>query len=208
MSDGVHDLLVRGIAASKADEKTEARKYLEWALRLDPTCEQSIQAWYWLSEISDDPSEKRYYLEMILIADQNYQPARRSLAILEGRLHPEEVVNPDHLPAPQVQGQQEANAWRIVCPQCGGRLTYTPDGRSLWCEFCEARQSPAGHLQAGGSQSQINSRQINIADSAPINEAEKFTISLSSQLSPRTCTVGVPQRCSGWRSVSFWQVGQ
>lgn len=59
MSDSVRDLLVRGIAAAKSNEKDQARLYLEWALRLDPSTEQTVDVNFWLSEISDDPEEKR-----------------------------------------------------------------------------------------------------------------------------------------------------
>jgi hypothetical protein len=33
------------------------------ALNLDPDPDQSEKAWYWLSEISSSPVEKRYWLD-------------------------------------------------------------------------------------------------------------------------------------------------
>ncbi len=138
MSDSARDLLVRGIAAAKAGERREAVRYLEWALNQDATAEQRIQAWYWLSECSEDVGQKRYYLQQVLSADPNYQPARRGLAILDGRLKPDAIVDPNRLPG--VQLQAGADARRFVCPTCGGRLTYAPDGKSLTCESCEVQQ--------------------------------------------------------------------
>jgi Tfp pilus assembly protein PilF len=44
MSDGARDLLVRGIAAAKAGERDEARHYLEWALRQEPSSDEQIEA--------------------------------------------------------------------------------------------------------------------------------------------------------------------
>ena len=59
MSEGTRDLLVRGIAAAKAKDKDQARFYLEWVLRAEADRQQKVEAWLWLSEISDDPAEKR-----------------------------------------------------------------------------------------------------------------------------------------------------
>ena len=59
MSDSARDLLVRGIAAAKAQDTDQARFYLEWVLRTDASREQKIKAWLWLSEVSEDPDEKR-----------------------------------------------------------------------------------------------------------------------------------------------------
>lgn len=63
MSESVRDLLVRGVAAAKDGAKDEARFYLEWALRLDPSDEQRIKAWLWLGEVCDDLAQKRNYLD-------------------------------------------------------------------------------------------------------------------------------------------------
>ena len=53
MSDGARDLLVRGIAAAKAGERAEARHYLEWALRQQPSSDEQLEAWLWLSDVSE-----------------------------------------------------------------------------------------------------------------------------------------------------------
>ncbi len=124
MSDSVRDLLVRGIAAAKDGDRRAARRYLEWALRLNPTNEQYIKAWFWLSEISDDPDEKRKYLKYILSADPTHPEARRSLAILDGCLRPEEVIDPNRLAVATPDVPQPTGARQFVCPQCGGRMVY------------------------------------------------------------------------------------
>ncbi len=142
MSDSVRDLLVRGIAAAKANDKDEARFYLEWALRLDPSTDQTVDACFWLSEVCEDPFEKRNYLEEVLINQPNHYRARRSLAILDGRLDPNDIVDPDQLTHTQLVNQAPFQAQRFVCPNCGGRLTYSPDGKSLVCEYCQAREQP------------------------------------------------------------------
>jgi len=140
MSDSVRDLLVRGVAAAKASDKDEARFYLEWALRLDPSTDQTVEACFWLSEISDDPQEMRDYLEEVLVNQPNHYPARRSLAILDGRLNPEDIVDPNQMPQFSSADPTPVQAQRFVCPNCGGRLTYAPDGKSLVCEYCQAQE--------------------------------------------------------------------
>ena len=139
MTESVRDLLVRGIAAAKAGDLAEARFYLEWVLRLNPAQYQKVDAWFWLSEISLDPEQKRAYLEEVLGSQPNHYQARRSLAVLDGRLDPKDIVDPDRL-VPGAGEEQTVGAQRFVCPTCGGRLTYTPDGQRLICEYCQSRQ--------------------------------------------------------------------
>lgn len=138
MTDNTRDLLVRGVAAAKANQKDEARFFLEWLMRLDPPEDECIEACFWLSEVSSDPTEKRRFLEEALARRPSDYRARRSLAVLDGRLNPQEIVDSDRLPAQAEQGQVEAQ--RFECPQCGGRLTFTPDGCSLTCDYCSHNQ--------------------------------------------------------------------
>jgi DNA-directed RNA polymerase subunit RPC12/RpoP len=147
MSDGARDLLIRGIAAAKANDIEEARRYLERALNNDPDPDQRVQACLYLNEISSDPAEARGYLEDVLAFSPGNAEARRRLAILDGRLKPTEVVDPDRLTTKTASEPVSTSADRFTCPRCGGRMTYTPDGSSLMCEYCESRQRlhpPAG----------------------------------------------------------------
>src|SRR5512146_759381 len=143
MSDDTRDLLVRGIAAFKAKEFGEARHYLEWLLHLDPPMDQRLDALMCLVEISHDPAEQRSLLEDALALDPADPRARRRLAILDGRLDPSQIVDPDHLPAapaPLAPAAAETGARRFTCPNCGGRMVFTPDGQSLVCEYCAGRE--------------------------------------------------------------------
>ena len=54
MSDEARDLLVYGVAAANANDREEARYYLEWVLRIDADIDQETEAWYYLSKITDD----------------------------------------------------------------------------------------------------------------------------------------------------------
>lgn len=151
MSNSARDLLVRGIAAAKSDEREEARFFLEWALRTgDITNEQRVDAWWWLSEITDDPAQKRRYLEDILSHNINHPPARRSLAILDGRLDPAEMIDVTfQTPTEEKPDQpQKVRSRRYTCPQCGGQLTFRPDGKRLICYHCHLEMDPAQAIPA------------------------------------------------------------
>lgn len=137
MSESTRDLLIRGIAAAKAGDKDEARFFLEWVLRMNPTPEQERDALFYLSEVADDPAAKRGYLEDILARNPYDPAARRSLAILDGRLKPEDIVDPDRLPRADAT-PQTAQARRFTCAKCGARMAFAPDG-SLRCAFCGSR---------------------------------------------------------------------
>jgi predicted RNA-binding Zn-ribbon protein involved in translation (DUF1610 family) len=138
MSEGVRDMLVRGVAAAKAGERDEARFLLEWAERQeDASDEQRIEAWLWLSETTDDPRQKRAYIEQILAVDPSHPLARRGLAILQGRLDPEQIIDPDQAAPPVAQPAATAeNVRRFVCPQCGGSLAYDAARHALACAYC------------------------------------------------------------------------
>jgi hypothetical protein len=138
MSDAARDLLVRGIAAAKAKDKDQARFYLEWVLRTDADRHQKIRAWLWLSEVSEDPAEKRDCLENVLAHEPTNPLARRGMAILKGQLDPKDLFDPSRQsPTPTPASPQPAETRRFVCQQCGGKMKFAPDGASLTCAYCD-----------------------------------------------------------------------
>jgi hypothetical protein len=154
MPDFTRELLINGTSAARAGDKQEARFYLERLLDLDAPLQVKMEAWYWLSQVSDDPKEKRNYLEEILANNLGDARARRALAILNGEIKQDEIVDPDRIKQKAAAVPQEADARRFICPKCGGRMTFSPDGQTLVCEFCQQREMLAGGglKQAGNSQ--------------------------------------------------------
>ncbi len=141
MSESTADLLVRGTAAARVGEEKEARFFLEWMLSLEADLEQKIEAWYWLSRISKDPKEKRNFLEEILANQPFHLLARRELMILDGKLDPNEIIDPNQeAQQPATNGERKPKIKSFTCPNCGGRMVYTPDGTALTCEYCESRR--------------------------------------------------------------------
>lgn len=152
MSDSVRDVLVRGIAAAKARDKAEARFCLEWVLRMDASLDQRVDAWFWLSEVSDCPGEKRDLLENVLAASPGHAGARRALAILDGRLNPEEVVDPDRMQVSDSGAPRPAEAARFGCPTCGARMRYVPSSNALRCQYCGHRQALSNGAAGGAGE--------------------------------------------------------
>lgn len=133
------DLLVHGIASAKVGEKQLAYKYLERYLYQDPPLKEQMDAMYYLSLVSPTETEQRDWIEKILAMDPTEGRARRQLAILNGELQPENIVDPDRLPDQVAQQIPVNDLERFICPQCGGRMTFAADGQSLLCENCEVK---------------------------------------------------------------------
>jgi len=147
------DLFSRGRAAAKAGEKAEAIRLLERSLGLDPPFQERQEILYYLALVTDEPRQKRAYLEEILANNLGDARARRMLAILDGKLKESEIVDPDRIPAPPRGGSQEDFARAFTCPTCGGRRVYAPDGQNLICEYCAATEKVAGQgTVRGGAQ--------------------------------------------------------
>jgi DNA-directed RNA polymerase subunit RPC12/RpoP len=151
MDDYIHDLLIRGIASIKGGEKESGRKALERLLDLDAAVEDRLDAWWYLSEISEDKKIIRGYLENILANEPSHARARRKLAILDGKLMEEEIVNPDQL-RKESGKLVNGSAHRFTCPKCGGKMVYSPDGSEIICEFCENQDREKAQNGSSGEQ--------------------------------------------------------
>lgn len=137
--DYSRELLRKGIIELKAGNREIAGRYLDRALYMSSDHAVMAEAWYWMSRLANDRIEKRKALENCLAIDLQHARARRDLAILDGKLKPDEIVNPDALP-PATASQHRVEAQRFMCPKCGGRMTFSPGGQSLVCEYCLRNQ--------------------------------------------------------------------
>jgi hypothetical protein len=130
-----NDLLREGILHYRVKEFDTARNYIERALENADDLETRAQANYYLSLLSDDPVQKRKYLEETLAIDMTHAEARRALALLDGKLKSKDIIDPDAMTVP-VSGSGTVKVDRFTCPKCGGRMVFAPDGTSLVCEYC------------------------------------------------------------------------
>jgi hypothetical protein len=134
------DLLRTGIIEAKAGHKDSARRYLDRAIYSLSDHDELAESWYWMAQVVDEEKEKRSAIENCLAHDLQHARARKMLAILDGKLKEDEIINPDQLPqAPE--GLRVANADRFMCPKCGGRMAFAPDGSSLVCDYCTRHQA-------------------------------------------------------------------
>ncbi len=133
------DLLRTGIIEAKTGNKESARRYLDRAIYMAGSHDVLAEAWFWMSEVMTDPAEKRKALDNCLSHDLYHARARRSLAILDGKLKAGDVVNPDRLPV-VADEMRSADAQRFMCPKCGGRMAFAPDGQTLVCDYCTQGQ--------------------------------------------------------------------
>ena len=138
-SDYGKELLRSGIIEAKAGHREAARRYLDRAAYISNDHDVLAEAWFWMSQVLDDASEKRKALENCLANDLRHARARRALAVLDGKLKADEIVDPDKLPSAP-EGLRAGNADRFMCPKCGGRMSFAPDGQSLVCEYCARNQ--------------------------------------------------------------------
>ncbi|MCP4357560.1 MAG: hypothetical protein GY796_06045 [Chloroflexi bacterium] len=138
---GIRILLAQGIGAIKVGDREEAYHALSRVLQSEASDEELARAWLWLSQVFEEQADKRLCLEQVLALNPVHGAARRGLAVLDGRLDPNAIINPDQLnqtsDAPPVEAKKE----QFTCPRCAGRMNYTPDGRALLCEFCHHRQA-------------------------------------------------------------------
>ena len=151
---GVRELLRQGTAAAKAGDKDEAFHYLSWVLCTDSSETQQAQAWLWLSQVYDEPADKRSCLEQVLAFDPTHGVARRGLALLDGRLQAKDVINPDQISQTASEEPEPTKAEQFVCPQCAGKLQFLADGVTLRCGFCGFEQE-VGRQAAKPKQSQF-----------------------------------------------------
>jgi hypothetical protein len=144
MRDDVQLVLTRGIAAAKSSYQgsvEEARGELQRVLRaVDAESDQKAEAWLWLSRITNDPAERRRCLESALAMDPGHGEAHQLLAILDGRLKPEDIVGP-HASVQPVSPNSSLSVGevrRFACPKCGGILSFSAGQLSLTCSHCGA----------------------------------------------------------------------
>jgi predicted RNA-binding Zn-ribbon protein involved in translation (DUF1610 family) len=114
---GAYLLLVRG-------DRATASLHLRSLTMMSP---EFADAWIWLTATTDDPAERRDYLENALLHEPANPLARDAMSILRGKVKP----------------SGERNVWRLSqettttqCPKCGGALHYEPGATEVACPYC------------------------------------------------------------------------
>ncbi len=110
-------VLVRGIAAARAGDKSLARQLLSQAVQLDPGAEMG---WLWLSAVLNTPQARAFCMQKILDVNPTHRIARQALVALE-KAAPAPVLVAMPLAAvypsrPSPKGQARARAALIRQP--------------------------------------------------------------------------------------------
>lgn len=127
------DQLMRGIAAAKAGQREEARRFLDAALRIN---DMDARPWLWLTATTDDLDERRDYLENALARDPLNQTARRGLAALTNQQIPTQVTGAS-LARPAPDAPVAGTGRTFTCPNCGGLMRYDIKLQGNRCERCD-----------------------------------------------------------------------
>lgn len=131
--------LQSGINDTSSGNKENVRRHLDHVLNTSNDHYVLAETWFKISELIDDQIEKRQALKNCLAYNLHHVRAHKALAILDGKLKADEIIDPDQLP-PAPKGPHAVEAERFMCPKCGGRMCFSPDGQSLVCEYCALNQ--------------------------------------------------------------------
>ena len=63
------------------------------------------------------------------------------MAILDGRLQQDEIIDPDLVQAVIHEEPKMADMEKFSCMRCDGAMNYAPNGQALVCEFCGFEQA-------------------------------------------------------------------
>lgn len=139
-------LIRQALSVIDAGDKVAARRYLE-QVRETRCVEQVVVAHRLLFRIAETPEEKRQHLESALAADPTDAEARRELAILDGRLKREDIINPDALPSATAREPGAVGAKKFVCTQCGAAVAFDAGQKRLACAYCGHQLTVLSALQ-------------------------------------------------------------
>ncbi len=186
--DEYEDTVRSGITATKNGSYQIARRLLERATRMktgDP------RPWLWLAETTDDPAEKRVYLEEAVAAEPHNSAARRRLAILTGKINPEDLLPVGEGISPHGSGEPipAQTEKSFACPQCGGYIRFDIEAQQVRCAYCGYEQELDG---------------TNVADAAE----QPLDFVLPTRRGHRWAESQRQLSCQRCGAVTLWPVGQ
>jgi len=146
-----HNLLSEGIRAARDGSKNLAWTLLTQATKLNPV---DATPWLWLTETTDDISEKIDYLEQALAADPRNFSARKGLAALKGQILDEREVTPDSSQSEQPGGKpaEVKPKETFMCPRCGAHMEFNLHANALTCGSCGFFNQPEDRSAADKEQ--------------------------------------------------------
>ncbi len=127
-------LLRQGIAMVKGGNLAQARRLLLRAADLAPN---DAQPWVWLSATTTDKEEQKAFLAKAVGIDPANAAARRGLAVLTGKIKPEDLRSEGSAVAPPPARPDESASQAYRCEKCGGSLEFDIRQQNLVCTSCK-----------------------------------------------------------------------
>jgi len=116
------EAFVAGYFALRRGDRAGAGQQLLELLEEQP---DFVDAWLWLAATAQAREKRIHYLEEALVRDPAHPLARDAMAVLQGRVAPN-----------QLEKTTGAQATAIRCPQCAGSLHYEPGAKVVTCAHC------------------------------------------------------------------------
>ncbi len=128
-------MLRRGIGEVRDGRPESAASLLKQVILKTGDPDEEVEAWVWLSRLTEDPGDRRLCLEKALAINPANGEARRELAILDGRIDADALRSArtgDAAGGDPIQGE----AGRMQCPRCAGDMAFQATSGRLHCPFC------------------------------------------------------------------------
>lgn len=126
------------VRMGKLDDAYDA---LTWVLKSQSSDMERANAWYWLSHVFEEPADKRACLEHALSLHPNLGLARRDLAVIDGRLSQDDIINPDTVHENRQIGVETAVVQKHACPRCDAGMQFNAETQLYSCGFCGMTQT-------------------------------------------------------------------
>jgi ribosomal protein S27E len=110
-------------------DRAEIKKALQAVLQISS---DHADTWLHLAAIADTAEEQRECLENVIASAPGHPIAMRIMAQLDGELPPDAAEASDN----DSESDGKVASQRLVCPQCGGGLTYDEREKAVTCKFC------------------------------------------------------------------------
>ena len=132
-------LIQEGISAVKNGNRLLAKRLLDQAALINST---DARIWIWLSATTDDPQERRTYLEHAVAIDPSNATAKRGLLVLTEKLDQSHLMSEGESYVPQMTPAVEQSITKTyICPNCGASISYDIHEANLVCQYCGFRRT-------------------------------------------------------------------
>lgn len=128
------------VSLFQAGELNEACDHFEKVLLSNPSNDEELTAWLWLSKIYENPADKRECLEEVLAINSTHGEARRELAVLDGRIRPEDLIDPNQVAESKEKRPEKIQSEHMRCPRCSSPMNFNAEHTAYLCDYCHYQE--------------------------------------------------------------------